>query len=65
MTNSPIVKATPDSIVLKNGQEIKTKTLIWTCGVQGNSFSASTGLLSEDTWLIEHILPGWCFCVYM
>lgn len=44
MTNSPIVKATPDSIVLKDGQEIKTKTLIWTCGVQGNSFSASTGL---------------------
>lgn len=44
MTNSPIVKATPDSIVLKDGQEIKTKTLIWTCGVQGNSFTASTGL---------------------
>ncbi|HRS20681.1 MAG TPA: FAD-dependent oxidoreductase, partial [Clostridia bacterium] len=44
MTNSPIVKATPDGIVLKDGQEIKTKTLIWTCGVQGNSFTASSGL---------------------
>ena len=44
MTNSPIVKATPDGIVLKDGQEIKTKTLIWTCGVQGNSFTVSTGL---------------------
>ena len=44
MTNSPIVKATPDGIVLKDGQEIKTKTLIWTCGVQGNSFIASSGL---------------------
>lgn len=44
MTNAPIVKATPDSIVLKDGQEIKTKTLIWTCGVQGNSFTASQGL---------------------
>jgi NADH dehydrogenase len=44
MTNSPIIKATPDGIVLKDGQEIKTKTLIWTCGVQGNSFAASTGL---------------------
>lgn len=44
MTNSPIVKATPDGIILKDGQEIKTKTLIWTCGVQGNSFTASTGL---------------------
>lgn len=44
MTNSPIVKATPDGIVLKDGQEIRTKTLIWTCGVQGNSFTASQGL---------------------
>jgi len=44
MTNSPIVKATPEGIVLKDGQEIKTKTLIWTCGVQGNSFTVSTGL---------------------
>lgn len=44
MTNSPIVKATADGIILKDGQEIKTKTLIWTCGVQGNSFTASTGL---------------------
>ena len=44
LTNSPIVKATPDSIVLKDGQVINTKTLIWTCGVQGNSFAVSTGL---------------------
>ncbi|HWR62019.1 MAG TPA: FAD-dependent oxidoreductase, partial [Clostridia bacterium] len=44
LTNAPIVKATPDSIVLKDGKVINTKTLIWTCGVQGNSFSVSTGL---------------------
>lgn len=44
MTNAPIVKATADSIVLKDGQVINTKTLIWTCGVQGNSFTVSTGL---------------------
>lgn len=44
LTNAPIVKATPDSIVLKDGQVIKNRTLIWTCGVQGNSFSVSTGL---------------------
>lgn len=44
LTNAPIVKANPDSIVLKDGQVLKTKTLIWTCGVQGNSFAVSTGL---------------------
>ncbi len=44
LTNAPIVKANPDSIVLKDGQVIKAKTLIWTCGVQGNSFAISTGL---------------------
>jgi NADH dehydrogenase len=44
MTNAPIVKATPNSIELKDGQVINTGTLIWTCGVQGNSFTVSTGL---------------------
>jgi NADH dehydrogenase len=44
MTNAAIVKATPDGIVLKDGREIKAKTLIWTCGVQGNSFVPSTGI---------------------
>lgn len=44
LTNAPIVKATEDSIVLQNGQVIKNRTLIWTCGVQGNSFAVSTGL---------------------
>jgi NADH:ubiquinone reductase (H+-translocating) len=44
MKNAPIVKATPNSIVLKDGQVINTGTLIWTCGVQGNSFAVSTGL---------------------
>ncbi len=44
MKNAPIVKATPNSIVLKDGQVINTGTLIWTCGVQGNSFCMSTGL---------------------
>ena len=44
MTNAAIVKATPDGIVLKDGREIKAKTLIWTCGVQGNSFVPGTGI---------------------
>jgi len=44
MTNAAIVKATPEGIVLKDGREIKAKTLIWTCGVQGNSFVPGTGI---------------------
>lgn len=44
LTNAPIVKANPDGIVLKDGKEIKTQTLIWTCGVQGNEFCMKTGL---------------------
>lgn len=44
MTNAAIVKATPDGIALKDGREIKAKTLIWTCGVQGNSFVPGTGI---------------------
>ncbi|MGE5630508.1 MAG: FAD-dependent oxidoreductase [Caulobacteraceae bacterium] len=44
LTGAGIVKANPDSIILKDGTEIKNRTLIWTCGVQGNSFSVSTGL---------------------
>ena len=44
LTNSAIVKATADGILLKDGREIKAKTLIWTCGVQGNSFVPGTGI---------------------
>ena len=44
LTNSSIVKATSEGIVLKDGRELKAKTLIWTCGVQGNSFVPSTGI---------------------
>ena len=43
LTGSPIVKATEDSVELKDGTEIKTATLSWTCGVQGNSFNMETG----------------------
>lgn len=44
LTNAAIVKATADGIALKDGREIKAKTLIWTCGVQGNSFVPGTGI---------------------
>lgn len=44
MTNAPIVEVKSDSIVLKDGREIPTNTLIWTCGVQGSSFAAGVEL---------------------
>ncbi|TDT60997.1 FAD-dependent oxidoreductase [Fonticella tunisiensis] len=44
LTNAPIVKVDKDGITLKDGTEIKTHTLIWTCGVQGNEVAAKFGL---------------------
>ncbi len=38
MVNSLIVEADDDGFKLKSGEYIKTKTLIWTCGVRGNRF---------------------------
>lgn len=44
LKNSPIVEVTSESIKLKNGQVISTRTLIWTCGIQGNQEAAGYGL---------------------
>lgn len=44
LTNSPITNVSADSLTLKSGEVIKTRTLIWTGGVQANSFVASIGL---------------------
>lgn len=44
LTDAPIVEVKEESIVLKSGREIPTRTLIWTCGVQGSSFAAGTQL---------------------
>jgi NADH dehydrogenase len=44
LKDSPIVEVTPNSIKLKNGDEISTKTLIWTCGIQANQQSSEYGL---------------------
>lgn len=44
LTDSPIVEVTPNSIKLKNGDEIKTRTLIWTCGIKANEASSKYGL---------------------
>ncbi len=38
-TNSMIVNVTTDGLTLKSGEFIPTKTLIWSGGVQANSFS--------------------------
>jgi NADH dehydrogenase len=44
MTNAPIMEVGEDAITIKSGKVIKTETLIWTCGVQGNSASVDLGL---------------------
>ncbi|MGL5378693.1 FAD-dependent oxidoreductase [Clostridium sp.] len=44
LKNSPITEVTPNKIVLKGGEEINTKTLIWTCGIQGNQEAKEYGL---------------------
>lgn len=44
LKDSPIVEVTPNNIKLKNGTEIPTNTLIWTCGIQANQEAAEYGL---------------------
>ncbi|MTK12149.1 MAG: NADH dehydrogenase FAD-containing subunit [Clostridiaceae bacterium] len=44
LLNSPIVEVNENSTVLKDGRKISTRTLIWTCGVQGCEFAANLGL---------------------
>lgn len=44
LKNSPIVEVTKNEVILKNGNKIKTNTLIWTCGIQGNQEAKEYGL---------------------
>lgn len=44
ITSAPITEVKKESIILKDGREIPTRTLIWTCGVQGSDFAAKTEL---------------------
>ena len=44
ITSAPITEVKKESILLKDGREIPTRTLIWTCGVQGSDFAAKTEL---------------------
>ncbi len=42
--DAPIISAEKGSLTLKDGTVLRGNTLIWTCGVQGSSFSAGLGL---------------------
>ncbi|WP_238885635.1 NAD(P)/FAD-dependent oxidoreductase [Clostridium sp. YIM B02551] len=44
LKNSPIVEVTEDKVTLKDGSEIETNTLIWTCGIQANHETKEYGL---------------------
>jgi len=44
LKNSPIVEVTENAIILKNGDKINTKTLIWTCGIQAKQEAKEYGL---------------------
>jgi NADH dehydrogenase len=44
MTGKKILECTPEKIVLENNVEIPTRTLIWSCGVKGNTIVQKSGL---------------------
>lgn len=44
LKNSPIVEVNENNIKLKDGQVINTRTLIWTCGIQGKQEAKEYGL---------------------
>lgn len=51
--DSPIVEVASNSIKLKDGREIPTETLIWTCGVQANQEAAEYGLKTVRAGRLE------------
>ncbi|MFC4076006.1 NAD(P)/FAD-dependent oxidoreductase [Salinithrix halophila] len=42
--STPIEAVTPDGVVLKGGEELKSANVVWTCGVRGNSLLEKAGL---------------------
>ncbi|WP_413300633.1 NAD(P)/FAD-dependent oxidoreductase [Bacillus sp. 1P10SD] len=44
LTGMKIFECTPEKVYLENGMEIPTKTLIWSCGVKGNTIIQRCGL---------------------
>lgn len=51
--SAPITNVAKESITLKNGSEIKTNTLIWTCGVQASKFAANLGLKTSRAGRVQ------------
>lgn len=44
LTGKKILECTPEKVVLENNIEIPTRTLIWSCGVKGNTIVHNWGL---------------------
>ncbi len=44
MLGCPIIGAEPNTVLLSQNRCIKTRTFIWTCGVQGSEFGANLSL---------------------
>ncbi|MDQ1146434.1 NADH dehydrogenase [Bacillus sp. SORGH_AS 510] len=44
LTGMKILECTPEKVVLENGMEVLTRTLIWSCGVKGNTIIQQCGL---------------------
>ena len=47
ITSTKILGCTPDKVILENEIEVPTKTLVWSCGVQGNTIVQKWGLPIE------------------
>jgi NADH dehydrogenase len=41
--NTPIKECTPEGVILANGEEIKSNTVVWTGGVRGNAIIENAG----------------------
>ncbi|MFK9090423.1 NAD(P)/FAD-dependent oxidoreductase [Bacillus salipaludis] len=48
ITSTKILECTAEKVILENNLEIPTKTLIWSCGVKGNSIVHKWGLPIEN-----------------
>jgi NADH dehydrogenase len=47
ITSTKILECTPDKVILENNIEVPTKTIVWSCGVQGNTIVRNWGLPIE------------------
>jgi NADH dehydrogenase len=53
---SPLIKVTPNEVLLKDGTRISTRTVIWTAGVQGSVPENQGGLATNRQNQVE-VLP--------